>query len=86
MGNTPMKMNGGSYWSTYHHHIQHNGWRRLVSYFSVGVEYYLWLKLPLVINLSLENNLPMFRLNALVIIRVKVKTCEQTLLFIAMHY
>ena len=39
-----------------------------------------------VTNLSSENNLPTFRLNAPVIIRAKVKKCEQTMLFIAMHY
>ena len=39
-----------------------------------------------VTNLSSENNLPTFRLNAPVVIRAKVKRCEQTLLFIAMHY
>ena len=33
-----------------------------------------------------ENNLPTIRLNALVVIRVKVKRCEHMLLFIAMHY
>ena len=37
-------------------------------------------------NLSSENNLLTFRINALVIIRVKVKKCEQTLLFIAKLY
>ena len=36
-----------------------------------------------VTNLSLENNLRTFRLNAAVVIRAKVKRCEQTLLFIA---
>ena len=36
-----------------------------------------------VTNFSLENILPMFWLNAPVIIRAKVKRCE---LFIAMHY
>ena len=35
-----------------------------------------------VTNLSSENNLLTFRLNGPVIIRVKVKKCEQTLLFI----
>ena len=40
----------------------------------------------IVTNFSSENNLPMFRLNAPVVIRVKVKRCKQTLLFIAMHY
>ena len=47
-----------------------------------------------VTNLSSENNLPMFRLNAPVVIRTKVKNCEQTLRFLAnishallrMHY
>ena len=39
-----------------------------------------------VTNLSSENNLQTFRLNAPVVIRVKVKRCKQTLLFIAMHY
>ena len=34
-----------------------------------------------VTNLSSENNLPMLHLNAAVVIRVKVKKCEQTLLF-----
>ena len=49
--------------------------------------YFYWMKKRLsVTNFSSENNLPMFRLNAAVIIRVKVKRCEQTLLFIAMHY
>ena len=41
-------------------------------------------RLP-VTNLSSEN-LPTFRLNAPVLIRAKGKRCEQTLLFIAMHY
>jgi len=36
-----------------------------------------------VTNLSLKNNLPMFQLNAPVIIMVKVKKCEQTLQCIA---
>ena len=36
-----------------------------------------------VTNFSSENNLPTFRLNAPVVIRAKVKKCEQTL---AMHY
>ena len=44
-----------------------------------------WLKRRLT-NLSSENNLPMFRLNAPVVIRVKVKRYKQMLLFIAMHY
>ena len=39
-----------------------------------------------VTNFSSENNLLTFRLNAPVIIRVKVKRCEQTLLFIVVHY
>ena len=39
-----------------------------------------------VTNLSSENNLPTFRLNDPVVIRAKVKKCEQTLLFVAMHY
>ena len=39
-----------------------------------------------VTNLRSENNLPTFQLNAPVVIRAKVKRCEQTLLFIAMHY
>ena len=38
-----------------------------------------------VTNFSLENNLPTFRLNAPVIIRAKVKRCEQMLLFIAVY-
>ena len=33
------------------------------------------------LSVSSENNLPTFRLNAPVIIRVKVKQCEQTLLY-----
>ena len=37
-------------------------------------------------NMSSENNLPTFLLNAPVVIRVKVKRCEKMLLFIAMHY
>ena len=37
-------------------------------------------------NLSSENDLPTFRLNTPVLITAKVKKCEQTLLFIAMHY
>ena len=37
-------------------------------------------------QLELGNNLPTFQLNAPFIIRVKVKKCEQTLLFVAMHY
>ena len=37
-------------------------------------------------NLSLQNNLPTFRLNGQVVIGVKVKRCKQTLLFIVMHY
>ena len=36
-----------------------------------------------VANLSSENNLPTFRLNAPVVIRAKVKKCEQTLLLIS---
>ena len=36
-----------------------------------------------VANLSSENNLLTFQLNAPVVIRAKVKKCEQTLLFIA---
>ena len=44
----------------------------------------LWRRLS-VTNYSSENNLPMFRLNAPVVIRVKVKRCEQMLLFIAIH-
>ena len=48
---------------------------------------HVWIKNRLsVTNLSSENKLPMFRLNAPVVIRAKVKKCEQTLLFIAMHY
>ena len=39
-----------------------------------------------VTNLRSENNLPTLQLNAPVVIRVKVKRCEQMLLFIAMHY
>ena len=39
-----------------------------------------------VTNLSLENNLLMFRLNAPVVIRAKVKEVRTALLFIAMHY
>ena len=46
-----------------------------------------WMKRRLsVTNLSLENNLLTFWLNAPVIIRVKVKRCKQTLLFTVMHY
>ena len=37
-------------------------------------------------NFSSENNLLTFRLNAPVVITAKVKRCEQTLLFIAIHY
>ena len=37
-------------------------------------------------HLSSENSLPMFRLNAPVVIGAKVKRCEQALVFIAMHY
>ena len=37
-------------------------------------------------NLSSDNNVLTFRLNAAVIFRVKVKKCKQTFLFIAMHY
>ena len=37
-------------------------------------------------NFSLENKLLTYRLNAPVVIRAKVKKCEQTLRFIAMHY
>jgi len=37
------------------------------------------------LSISSENNLPMFQLNALVVISAKVKKCEQMLLFIAMH-
>ena len=37
-------------------------------------------------QLGLENNLLTFRLNAPVVIRVKVRRCKQTLPFIAMHY
>ena len=37
-------------------------------------------------NLSAENNLPMFQMNALVVIRAKMKKCEQILLLIAMYY
>ena len=44
-----------------------------------------WRRLS-VTNYSSQNNLPKFRLNAPVIIRAKVKRCEQTLLFIAIHY
>ena len=33
-------------------------------------------------NLSAENNFPLFQTNAVVVIRVKVKKCEQTLQFI----
>ena len=39
-----------------------------------------------VTNLSSENNLLMFRLNAPVVIRAKVKEVWTALLFIAMHY
>ena len=39
-----------------------------------------------VANLSLENNLPMFGLNAPVVSRAEMKKCEQMLLFIAMLY
>ena len=39
-----------------------------------------------VTNFSSENNLLTFQLNATIVIRAKVKRCEQTLLFIAMHY
>ena len=38
-----------------------------------------------VTNVSLENNLPTFWLKAPVIIRAKVKRCEQMLLFIVVH-
>ena len=44
-----------------------------------------WRERLSVTNLSSENNLPMFRLNAPVVIRVKVKRCEQMLLFIAIQ-
>ena len=37
-------------------------------------------------NLGRKNNLPIFRLNASLVIRAKVKRCKQMLLFIAMHY
>ena len=37
-------------------------------------------------NLSSENHLLTFQLIVPVIIRAKMKKCEQTLLFIAMHY
>ena len=39
-----------------------------------------------VTNFSSKNNLPTFQLNAPVVIRAKERRCEQTLLFIAMHY
>jgi len=39
-----------------------------------------------VTNLRLKNNLLTFQLNAPVVIRAKVKKCEQTLLFIVMYY
>ena len=39
-----------------------------------------------VTNFSLENNLPTFQQNVPVVIRGKVKRCQQTLLFIDMHY
>ena len=39
-----------------------------------------------VTNLTSEYNLSMFRLNASVVIRMKVKKCEQTLLFLAKLY
>ena len=39
-----------------------------------------------VTNLSSENNLLMFRLNAPVAMRAKVMKCEKILLFIPMHY
>ena len=42
-------------------------------------------RLP-VTNLSSENILSTIRLNAPVVIKAKVKRCEQTLLFIPMHY
>ena len=45
-----------------------------------------WRERLSVTNLSLENNLPTFGLNAPVVIREKVKRCEQMFLFIAMHY
>ena len=35
---------------------------------------------------SSENNLPTFQLNAPVVIRVKVKRCKRTLLFITLQY
>ena len=44
---------------------------------------YIYIRRLYVTNLSLENNLPTFQLNALIVIRAKVKKCEQTLLFIA---
>ena len=44
------------------------------------------MKRSSVTNLRLENNLLTFRLNAPVVIRVEVKKCEQTLLFIARYY
>ena len=49
------------------------------------IQLYLWRE-GCLINLSLKNSLPMFRLNAPVIIGAKVKKCEQTLPFIAAHY
>ena len=45
-----------------------------------------WRKGYLLPTLSAKNNLPIFRLNAPVVIRAKVKKCEQILPFIAMHY
>ena len=53
--------------------------------FSVG--FCINVKRLSVTNFSLKNNFLMFRLNALVIIRVKVKEVRTNVaIFIAMHY
>ena len=55
----------------------------------VGWERWLKISDPLPTaknNLSLGINLLTFWLNASIVIQSKVKKCEQTLLFIAMHY
>ena len=45
-----------------------------------------WREGYLLPTLARKITLPTFRLNAPVVFRAKVKRCEQTLLFIAMHY
>ena len=60
-----------------------HSWKRLTLLSCTVYNAHKWRRRLSVTNLSLENNLPTFQLNAPVVIRAKVKKCEQTLVFIA---